>query len=145
MGVHLMGLHLMGVYLITLFWGCTVTGDIAGSCLQGCGRCGSAALSAYKYVARTGRLPSLPAQPIRHVNYARASQSPMGRILISKPNKFSAELISKLGIYLKQRVSKRSYILVDSIAKYIRKSGSKAVGWAGSIGKQTIQNLIVAG
>jgi len=43
-GVHLMGLHLMGVYLITLFWGCTVTGDIAGSCLQGCGQCGSAAL-----------------------------------------------------------------------------------------------------
>ena len=52
----------------------------------------------------------------------------MRRILISKPNKFSAELISKLGIYLKQRVSKRSYILADSIAKYIRKSGSEVVG-----------------
>jgi hypothetical protein len=36
----------MGVYLITLFRGCTATGDIAGSCLQGCVRCGSAALPA---------------------------------------------------------------------------------------------------
>jgi hypothetical protein len=34
----------MGVYLITLFRGCTATGDIAGSCLQGCGQCGSPAL-----------------------------------------------------------------------------------------------------
>jgi hypothetical protein len=42
MGMHLIGVHLMGVYLITLFRGCTATGDIAGSCLQGCGRCGSA-------------------------------------------------------------------------------------------------------
>ena len=41
-GVYLTGVHLMGVYLITLFRGCTATGDIAGSCLQGCGRSGSA-------------------------------------------------------------------------------------------------------
>src|SRR5947209_8283602 len=45
-GVHLTGMCLMGVYLITLFRGCTATGDIAGSCLQGCDRCGSAALPA---------------------------------------------------------------------------------------------------
>src|SRR5271163_4479419 len=45
-GVYLTGVHLMGVYLITLFRGCTATGDIAGSCLQECGRCGSAALPA---------------------------------------------------------------------------------------------------
>jgi hypothetical protein len=41
-GVYLTGVHLMGVYLITLFRGCTATGDIAGSCLQGCGKSGSA-------------------------------------------------------------------------------------------------------
>jgi hypothetical protein len=57
-GVHLTGmclmgrvpyrrhLHLIGVYLITLFRGCSATGDIAGSCLQGRGRCGSAAIRA---------------------------------------------------------------------------------------------------
>src|SRR5271154_6829799 len=45
-GVYLTGVHLMGVCLITLFRGCTATGDIAGSCLQECGRCGSAALPA---------------------------------------------------------------------------------------------------
>jgi hypothetical protein len=46
----------MGVYLITLFRGCTATGDIAGSCLQGCGQSGSA--------------PSLPAwgAKYRHLN-----------------------------------------------------------------------------
>jgi hypothetical protein len=44
--VHLTGMCLMGVYLITLFRGCTATGDIAGSCLQGCGLSGSAALPA---------------------------------------------------------------------------------------------------
>jgi hypothetical protein len=38
MGVYLTGMHLMGVYLIALFRGCTPTGDIAGSCLQGCGQ-----------------------------------------------------------------------------------------------------------
>jgi hypothetical protein len=43
-GVYLTGVHLMGVCLITLFRGCTASGDIAGYCLQGCGRCGSAAL-----------------------------------------------------------------------------------------------------
>jgi hypothetical protein len=42
-GVYLTSVHLMGVYLITLFRGCTATGDIAGSCLQECRRCGSAA------------------------------------------------------------------------------------------------------
>ena len=41
-GVYLTGVHLMGVYLITLCRGCTATGDIAGSCLQGCGQSGSA-------------------------------------------------------------------------------------------------------
>jgi hypothetical protein len=47
-GVYLTGVHLMGVgvYLITLFRGCTATGDIAGSCLQECGLSGSAALPA---------------------------------------------------------------------------------------------------
>jgi hypothetical protein len=43
-GVYLTGVHLMGVYLKTLFRGCTAIGDIAGSCLQGCGQSGSAAL-----------------------------------------------------------------------------------------------------
>jgi hypothetical protein len=42
MGMHLIGVHLMGVYLITLFRGCTATGDIAGSCLQEGGLSGSA-------------------------------------------------------------------------------------------------------
>jgi len=48
--------------------------------------------------------------------------------LISKPNKFSAGLVSKLGICLNQRVSERSCVLVDSLTKYIKKSGIKAVG-----------------
>jgi len=42
MGMHLIGVHLMGVCLITSFRGCTASGDIAGSCLQGCGQSGSA-------------------------------------------------------------------------------------------------------
>jgi hypothetical protein len=45
-GVYLTGVHLMGVYLITLFRGYTASGDIAGSCLQGCGLSGSTALPA---------------------------------------------------------------------------------------------------
>jgi hypothetical protein len=45
-GVYLTGVHLMGVYLITLFRGCTITGDIAGSSPQVCGQNGSATLLA---------------------------------------------------------------------------------------------------
>ena len=41
-GVRLTGVRLTGVYLMTLFRGCTATGDIAGSCLQRCGQSASA-------------------------------------------------------------------------------------------------------
>jgi hypothetical protein len=46
----------MSVYLITLFRGCTATGDIAGSCLQGSGQSGSAALPASVIEISVGEL-----------------------------------------------------------------------------------------
>jgi len=51
--------------------------------------------------------------------------------VISKPNNISAELISKLGVYLRAKgfLSEAPFYIVDSITKYIRKPDStKVVG-----------------